>query len=107
MACSSVLTMGATYHMRAGRVPRFGAGGGNRTLVCSLGSCRSAIELRPRSLEPPDLAETGPSAKRFGTYPPLPHSALTGVNSPDAAVCGGAMMPGQGAAHDTARLHDF
>ena len=27
---------------------KFGAGGGNRTLVCSLGSCRSAIELRPR-----------------------------------------------------------
>src|SRR4051794_13173564 len=26
----------------------FGAGEGNRTLVCSLGSCRSAIELRPR-----------------------------------------------------------
>jgi hypothetical protein len=25
----------------------FGAGEGNRTLVCSLGSCRSAIELRP------------------------------------------------------------
>jgi|KBSMisStaDraftv2_1062788.scaffolds.fasta_scaffold652505_2 hypothetical protein len=25
-----------------------GAGEGNRTLVCSLGSCRSAIELRPR-----------------------------------------------------------
>ena len=25
-----------------------GAGGGNRTLVCSLGSCRSTIELRPR-----------------------------------------------------------
>jgi hypothetical protein len=27
---------------------RIGAGEGNRTLVCSLGSCRSAIELRPR-----------------------------------------------------------
>src|SRR5947209_4099946 len=26
-----------------------GAGEGNRTLVCSLGSCRSAIELRPRT----------------------------------------------------------
>jgi hypothetical protein len=26
---------------------RLGAGEGNRTLVCSLGSCRSAIELRP------------------------------------------------------------
>jgi hypothetical protein len=25
----------------------YGAGEGNRTLVCSLGSCRSAIELRP------------------------------------------------------------
>ena len=28
---------------------KFGAGEGNRTLVCSLGSCRSTIELRPRS----------------------------------------------------------
>ena len=26
----------------------FGAGEGNRTLVCSLGSCRSTIELHPR-----------------------------------------------------------
>ena len=25
------------------------AGEGNRTLVCSLGSCRSAIELHPRA----------------------------------------------------------
>jgi hypothetical protein len=30
---------------------RAGAGEGNRTLVCSLGSCRSTIELRPRSNE--------------------------------------------------------
>src|SRR5262245_2595579 len=29
--------------------PNLGAGEGNRTLVCSLGSCRSTIELRPRS----------------------------------------------------------
>src|SRR5512147_621531 len=29
-----------------------GAGEGNRTLVCSLEGCRSAIELRPRSGEP-------------------------------------------------------
>ena len=28
-----------------------GAGEGNRTLVCSLGSCRSTIELHPRRLE--------------------------------------------------------
>ena len=28
----------------------YGAGEGNRTLVYSLGSCRSAIELRPRSV---------------------------------------------------------
>src|SRR5262245_36645249 len=28
---------------------QFGAGEGNRTLVCSLGSCRSTIELRPHS----------------------------------------------------------
>ena len=27
----------------------FGAGEGNRTLVCSLGSCRSTIELRPQN----------------------------------------------------------
>jgi hypothetical protein len=29
--------------------PSIGAGEGNRTLVCSLGSCRSTIELRPRT----------------------------------------------------------
>src|SRR5438552_125180 len=29
-------------------VNEFGAGEGNRTLVCSLGSCRSTIELRPQ-----------------------------------------------------------
>ena len=34
--------------VRSGRT-RSGAGEGNRTLVCSLGSCRSAIELRPQS----------------------------------------------------------
>ena len=34
-----------TYLPDAGRL---GAGEGNRTLVCSLGSCRSTIELRPR-----------------------------------------------------------
>ena len=28
-----------------------GAGEGNRTLVCSLGSCRSAIELRPQIIQ--------------------------------------------------------
>ena len=33
--------------MRRG-VRRAGAGEGNRTLVCSLGSCRSTIELHPR-----------------------------------------------------------
>ena len=31
------------------RVFRRGAGEGNRTLVCSLGSCRSTIELHPRA----------------------------------------------------------
>jgi hypothetical protein len=31
--------------------PKAGAGEGNRTLVCSLGSCRSAIELRPQSFQ--------------------------------------------------------
>jgi hypothetical protein len=35
-----------------------GAGEGNRTLVCSLGSCRSAIELRPRSNKISHLEET-------------------------------------------------
>src|SRR5690348_18447673 len=40
----------ASHH---GHTPEFarincaGAGEGNRTLVCSLGSCRSTIELRP------------------------------------------------------------
>jgi hypothetical protein len=30
---------------------RIGAGEGNRTLVCSLGSCRSTIELRPQTID--------------------------------------------------------
>src|SRR5580693_5207139 len=30
-------------------VANLGAGEGNRTLVCSLGSCRSAIELHPQN----------------------------------------------------------
>ena len=33
-----------------------GAGEGNRTLVCSLGSCRSTIELRPRGAFAPDFS---------------------------------------------------
>ena len=32
---------------------RIGAGEGNRTLVCSLGSCRSTIELRPQTFDIP------------------------------------------------------
>jgi hypothetical protein len=40
----------------------FGAGEGNRTLVCSLGSCRSAIELRPQTID------LGVSAFRFGGH---------------------------------------
>ena len=35
--------------MPGGDGARAGAGEGNRTLVCSLGSCRSTIELHPRS----------------------------------------------------------
>src|SRR5579863_5590309 len=35
--------------LSANFAPGTGAGEGNRTLVCSLGSCRSAIELRPRT----------------------------------------------------------
>src|ERR1041385_7604051 len=37
--------------LKSGRLSRpwTGAGEGNRTLVCSLGSCRSTIELRPRA----------------------------------------------------------
>src|SRR5215470_20358080 len=34
------------HHRKIGQ--SVGAGEGNRTLVCSLGSCRSTIELRPR-----------------------------------------------------------
>ena len=35
------------FPIEIGNIPRCGAGEGNRTLVCSLGSCRSAIELHP------------------------------------------------------------
>src|ERR1019366_6622188 len=34
---------------RSSEGAKAGAGEGNRTLVCSLGSCRSTIELRPHS----------------------------------------------------------
>src|SRR4051794_14473980 len=41
-----------------------GAGEGNRTLVCSLGSCRSTIELRPPAHSAAiSLAETAAAAK--------------------------------------------
>src|SRR3954468_21293166 len=46
------------------RAAQAGAGEGNRTLVCSLGSCRSTIELHPHRRS--DLAETARSAKRLG-----------------------------------------
>src|SRR6476660_6770766 len=49
---------------------RIGAGEGNRTLVCSLGSCRSTIELRPRT---PDFTRsliTRPRAFRQALPPP-------------------------------------
>ena len=70
----------------------YGAGEGNRTLVCSLGSCRSTIELRPRSSHP-DLAETAPI--RQAPWPACsPGRALNPArNFPGAAVCDGAMIP--------------
>src|SRR6185369_6017556 len=36
------------YQLGHRKRTKAGAGEGNRTLVCSLGSCRSTIELRPR-----------------------------------------------------------
>ena len=47
-----------------------GAGEGNRTLVCSLGSCRSAIELRPRVAA--DLSGFG----QAGARPPQQRNLL-------------------------------
>src|SRR5215211_6867595 len=43
------------------------AGEGNRTLVCSLGSCRSTIELHPRraALSNPDLCSPADPASAF------------------------------------------
>ena len=46
-----------------------GAGEGNRTLVCSLGSCRSAIELRPRR-QIPSTGFSGPARHRRAPRPP-------------------------------------
>ena len=56
------------YHALAGRrraepgrifpAHKAGAGEGNRTLVCSLGSCRSTIELRPRTRTIPNGLRT-------------------------------------------------
>ncbi|VXA78165.1 hypothetical protein AERO9A_230046 [Aeromonas salmonicida] len=37
-----------SYRIDAGFASKFGAGDGNRTHVCSLGSYRSTIELHPR-----------------------------------------------------------
>ena len=49
-AAKSRLTAAQTERASAGGRQRdTGAGEGNRTLVCSLGSCRSTIELRPQS----------------------------------------------------------
>src|SRR6478735_4419875 len=73
---------------------RVGAGEGNRTLVCSLGSCRSAIELRPqfpilsliskmnwhffgmklfarKSINPPEHTQTTLRSQRAVTAPDL------------------------------------
>src|SRR5215472_14976596 len=44
-----------------------GAGEGNRTLVCSLGSCRSTIELRPRTRTIPNGSRT-PQARSVGGH---------------------------------------
>ena len=54
----------------------FGAGEGNRTLVCSLGSCRSTIELRPR---PSSLISRDRAIRQAGCgrqRPPPPPPAL-------------------------------
>src|SRR5690606_18682414 len=53
-----------------------GAGEGNRTLVCSLGSCRSTIELRPRCFILPRrrvaMSSSGSmSAAIFDLEPPI------------------------------------
>ena len=49
-----------------------GAGEGNRTLVCSLGSCRSTIELHPH--RHPVYGVSAPDAIRsFAFGPPIVH----------------------------------
>jgi hypothetical protein len=50
-----------------------GAGEGNRTLVCSLGSCRSAIELRPQINDLADHSggKTAPPALRWQELIPI------------------------------------
>ena len=65
---------------RGSRMKRecIGAGEGNRTLVCSLGSCRSTIELRPRS----DPMLSRPRAIRQA--PPRPSRLTVNLKSPDA-----------------------
>ena len=55
-----------------------GAGGGNRTLVCSLGSCRSTIELRPQTgglspfplVDRPDYSGIARKSKALGDAGP-------------------------------------
>ncbi len=50
-ACSAGRIRGS-WPIRGPPASRIGAGEGNRTLVCSLGSCRSTIELHPRRPAP-------------------------------------------------------
>ncbi len=59
-------------------VGKCGAGEGNRTLVCSLGSCRSTIELRPQrlSLSTGDLRPC--DRKGFSPHIPFAPFARTG-----------------------------
>lgn len=57
------------------RLKKAGAGEGNRTLVCSLGSCRSTIELRPRMHKPAPVLISRDGAARQALWRRQPHAS--------------------------------
>src|SRR5205823_2107591 len=65
---------------RHGTDGRAGAGEGDRTLVCSLGSCRSTIELRP--LGHPSIAYGNSARNRLGPSTRLRFTSAWRVSPP-------------------------
>jgi hypothetical protein len=54
-----------------------GAGEGNRTLVCSLGSCRSTIELRPPKPDPASMTARNLAATKHASLWPAENLSVS------------------------------